>query len=264
MMSWERINANMRRMTLPYKDIFTTVYLLEGTHGFLLFDAASFPEDIDDILLPALSEAGVTRENLKYVFISHNHRDHAGGLTRLMEFFPSTCIVSCSEVLKEKLAHCPFLMPREGTLLLDCLRVIPIPGHTADSAALLDIRNNTLITGDCLQLYGIFGSQDWAANINFPAPHIEAIKRLQAMEIDAIYTAHDYHPFHHFALGREAVRAYIQVCLSPIEDMRRLILEHPEADNARIRELYNALDERPTVRVAVVEAVRRMLSQPEN
>ena len=79
MKAFERINDSVYRTTLPYKDIFTTVYLLWAGDEAVLFDAASFDADFD-VLYPLLCAQGVTSENLKYIFISHNHTDHAGGL----------------------------------------------------------------------------------------------------------------------------------------------------------------------------------------
>lgn len=261
MKSFEKITENTYRITMMYKDIFTTVYLLIAKNGMILFDAAGFDEDIDEVLVPALAQMGVTAENLKYVFISHNHRDHAGGLARFAANYPATTIVSRSPVLQEKYAGHPFLSPEEGEMLLDTYRVIPIVGHTADSAALLDTRTNTLITGDCLQLYGICGSEDWASNINFPTEHVKALGKLGEMEIDAIYTAHDYHPLGYFAVGREAVADYLAACLSPLQRMKELILANPAATDADVRALYNAQEGVPTVREAVIKAVRKSVAE---
>ena len=257
MKHFEKIAENIYRITTPYKDIFTTVYLLIAEKGAILFDAASFDADVDDVLVPALAELGVTPQ---YVFISHNHRDHAGGLTRFAACYPETTIVSRSPVLREKYEGHPFLFPEEGTMLLDTYRVIPIVGHTQDSAALLDTRTNTLITGDCLQLWGICGSEDWASNINFPTEHWQALNKLEKMPIAAIYTAHDYYPLNYFAVGEEAVARYIAACREPLLRIKKLIVGAPEADDATVRALYNAREGIPTVREAVVRAVRKSVS----
>ena len=257
MKHFEKIAENIYRITTPYKDIFTTVYLLIAEKGAILFDAASFDADVDDVLVPALAELGVTPQ---YVFISHNHRDHAGGLTRFAACYPETTIVSRSPVLREKYEGHPFLFPEEGTMLLDTYRVIPIVGHTQDSAALLDTRTNTLITGDCLQLWGICGSEDWASNINFPTEHWQALNKLEKMPIAAIYTAHDYYPLNYFAVGEEAVARYIAACREPLFRIKELIVGAPEADDATVRALYNAREGIPTVREAVVRAVRKSVS----
>lgn len=254
MKSFEKITENIYRLTTSYKDIFTTVYLLIAENGTILFDAASFDADIDDVIAPALAALGVTPQ---YVFVSHNHRDHAGGLSRFEALYPEATIVSRSPVLQEKYAGHPFLFPEEGTVLLDTYRVIPIVGHTADSAALLDTRTNTLITGDCLQLYGICGSEDWASNINFPTEHWQALDRLEKMPIAAVYTAHDYYPHGYFAVGEAEVARYITACREPLLRIKELIVVHPEADDAAVRALYNTTEGIPTIREAVVRAVRK-------
>lgn len=258
MSHFEKITENIYRLTTSYKDIFTTVYLLIADKGAILFDAASFDQDIDEVIAPALLELGVTPQ---YVFISHNHRDHAGGLARFVAQYPKATIVSRSPSLQEKYAAHPFLFPEEGTVLLDTYRVIPIVGHTQDSEALLDMRTNTLITGDCLQLWGICGAEDWAANINFPTEHVQALARLNEMEINAIYTAHDYYPMGHFAVGRDAVARYLNACMEPLLRVKSLIAEDPGATDAEIRARYNAAEGIPTIREAVIKAVRKSVSE---
>ena len=42
-----------------------------------------------------------------------------------------------------------------------------VTGHASDCAALYDRKTKTLISGDCLQLFGVFGSGAWGANISF-------------------------------------------------------------------------------------------------
>ena len=259
MQVFEKIHENIYRLTIPYKDIFTTVYLLKAPAGYVLFDAASFDEDIEQVLYPAICRVGVTRENLKYVFISHAHTDHAGGLGALMGYFPKTTVVSRSEALAKKHEGCMFFNPVMGDMLLDTYCVISIPGHTADSAALLDVRTNTLITGDCLQLYGIFGSEDWGANISLPAEHVQALRALRETEIDEILAAHDYHPYNYHAKGKEAVERYIRACEEPLALMCRFIRENPTADDEAVRLLYNASKKLPTVRARVIGAVREAL-----
>lgn len=66
----------------------------ENRAGALVFDAASFDSDIDGYIVPFPEELGITPAMLKYVFISHNHIDHAGGLSAFMKKYPETCIVS--------------------------------------------------------------------------------------------------------------------------------------------------------------------------
>ena len=253
------VSSCIHRLTTEYKDIFTSVFLLECPKGAILFDSASYDTDVDLHILPFLHQLGITPEKLKYVFISHNHRDHSGGLPRLLELFPDTRVVSRSQTLQEAWAHRGFLCPEDGEMLLDTYRVVAIPGHTADSAALLDTRTGTLITGDCLQLHGIVGSGDWACNISFPVEHLAAIEKVRTMQVSAILTAHDYVPMGCQSEGKAAVEAMLDACVTPLLTIRDLIRDNPAQDDTQIRELFN----RPhlTVNPRVIAAIRKAMGE---
>ena len=91
-----QINKHIHRTTIPYKDIFTTIYTIRTDEGVMLFDAASYDTDAQAYVLPFLQKVGVSAEELKYIFISHNHADHAGGLHCLAPHFPKARILSRS------------------------------------------------------------------------------------------------------------------------------------------------------------------------
>ena len=251
-----KINENIHRVTLPYQDIFTTVYTLNTPSGAILFDAGSFDTDLENYMLPLLREAGIGREHLKYVFISHNHKDHSGGLPRLLEAFPNLCIVTQSTALQEKYGSGNFLRPEDGDTVLDTFRFVSIPGHTADSGALLDMRTNTLITGDCLQLSGIRGSGDWASNVSFPKEHFEALGRLRTLGAEQILTAHDYVPYGYRADGKAAVANMLDACEAPLRRLAALIRSNPTMDDTQIRERFNDPEHNLSINVRVVAAMR--------
>ena len=255
------ISNHIHRLTTEYKDVYTTVYALKSPNGDILFDTASYDEDVEDRILPFLNELGITSETLKYIFISHNHNDHSGGLRRLMQVFPNTCIVSRSPDLQEAYRGCTFCHPEDGDLLLDTYRVVTIPGHTLDSSALLDTRTMTLITGDCLQVVGLRGSGDWAANISYHADHLCAIEKVRALEVQSILTAHDYDPYGYCAIGKAAVAQMLDACIAPIRRLKQLICENPALDNAQIRQLYSDPAIHLTIGVHVVAAMRNALQQ---
>lgn len=247
------------RLTTPYKDIFTSLYLVKTPAGDLLFDAGSFPEDAEAYTLPWLTELGVTKDSLKYIFISHPHLDHAGGLPALLPHFPTTRVVANVQDMSKYCADRQSRHVLDGELLLDTLRVVCIPGHTADSAALLDLRDNTLISGDCLQLYGIFGSGLWGANINFPAAHKNAIRKLRKMEIQSILPAHDYHPLGTSYVGQAEVAAALDACEAPLDRVLTLLGEQPMQKDEEICARYNEGGKLPTLAPRIVTAIRRDL-----
>lgn len=255
--SMERINEHICRMTCKYKTIFTTVWTLRIPEGVVLIDAASYDHDAMENVLPFLAFAGVKKEEVKYVFITHNHTDHAGGLKGLLQALPGVTVVSRSEKLAETYPEIPCLRLEDGEMLTEDLQVITIPGHTPDCAAVLDRRTNTLLSGDCLQLYGIVGNEDWACNIRMTAEYFEAVEKVRAIKVSRLLMAHDYYPSGYRADGEEAVEKALDDCLEPLRIIGRLIRENPELDDEAIREKFNAIPGLPTAKLHVITGVRK-------
>jgi hypothetical protein len=67
----------------------------------------------------------------------------------------------------------------------------------------------------------------------------------------------------YFAVGREAVVRYLDACYEPLLRVKGLIAEDPVASDAEIRARYNATAGIPTIREAVVKAVRKSISAGE-
>ncbi len=240
-----KINENIYRTVIPYKNIFTTVYLIKSDRGVILFDAATTEYDVENYIEPALAELGVGKGDLKYVFISHAHGDHIGGLRPLLERFPEVTAVSFLPKIAEDYSDFKVQTAKDGDTLLDCFRLVAIPGHSSDSAALFDMRTKSLVTGDCLQAYGIFGSDYWGANISLPSEHLAALQRLRTLDIENIYTAHDFQPYGYRACGKEEVSRFIDACEIPLMKVRKLIEENPTLNDEEIRAIYNNAN--PTV-----------------
>ena len=255
-----KINDNIFLFRTAYKDIFTTIYVVKTDAGALLFDAASYDCDVDDSILPALDELGIGADELKYVFISHPHADHAGGLKRLLECLPDVTVLSGGEALAAKHPGSKFEFPKDGDTILDVLKVVTIPGHTIDSMAILDTRTDSLISGDALQLYGIFGSGLWGSNINFVSEHRAAIEKLRTIKIAEIMTAHDYHPLGQRYIGEEKVAAALGYCIEPLDRVVKLIEENPDKDNETLAAIYND-GTVPTLAPRIVGAVRKTMDK---
>ena len=127
-----------------------------------------------------------------------------------------------------------------------------------DSAGIYDKRTKTLLSGDSMQLYGIFGSGLWASNINYPAEHFEALEKLSEMDIEKICTAHDYHPLGQIYTGKEEIAKAIIACKEPLEIISNLIEENPKVSDEEIATKYNSAKNLPTLGAHVVTAVRKI------
>lgn len=251
------LTPHVTAIRVPFADIYTTVFLVKTEAGSLLFDTATYDTDVTEIILPTLEALGGL-PTLTHVFISHPHGDHAGGLGALLTALPHLTVIAGSEELKAKHPNARITPMTEGTLL-GALRVLPLPGHTADSIALLDTRTGTLLSGDGLQLHGIYGSGVWGANIRYPGAHLAALDRLACEDIDAIYPAHDYHPCGDAYIGKTAIRAALDACRAPLFRIRDMIKENPNASDKALAAAYNAAGNPPTVGAHVFAAVRREL-----
>ena len=164
----------------------------------------------------------------------------------------------CVGNLKEKFSGYKVTALNDGDSVLDCLEVVTIPGHTADSAGILDKRTKTLISGDSMQLYGIYGSGNWACNINYPKEHFESLEKLSGMDIEKICTAHDYHPCGQIFNGKEEIAKALKSCKEPLCNILLLIKENPCLSDEEIAGIYNKEKTLPTLGAHVVTALRKM------
>ena len=141
--------------------------------------------------------------------------------------------------------------------------MVEIPGHTADAVGLLDTRPGTLLTGDGLQVFGIYGSGNWGANIGLPMEHLAALERIRALAPAAIYASHDYYPCGNRACTPADVARYTYLCAAALHHIRGFIAAHPELDNAALSALYNETTGLPKVGSHVFGGMRRAMEAGE-
>ena len=145
-----------------------TVTLLENDDGWTLVDTGmeSSPERIRE----ALTTLGSRPEDLKRIFLTHQHDDHAGGLEGILEWAPQAevgaseheaAVVSGARPLDPpsnpvirymaRNAEPPGIpvgkVLREGDLVSG-FRIIPTPGHTPGHVSLLRDADGLLLTAD--------------------------------------------------------------------------------------------------------------------
>lgn len=254
-----QVTPHIYRLVIPFLDIYTTVFFVSTEQGAVLFDTGTYPSDIDGYIVPALKELAITPESLKYVIVSHNHRDHGGGLARFAQLYPGTAIVAGSGTCGERVPGRQILTAKDGDLLLEDLQVVSMPGHTADCIGLLDRRTKTLLSGDALQLYGIYGSGNWGANITLIPEHLAMTQRLEQMDIETVIASHDYHPCGFRADGSEAVHNYISQCPLALGTVRGFLQSETETDPQVLADRYNAASGLPTVSYRVIAAVQNAM-----
>lgn len=255
----QKLTPDIYRLKVPFLDIYTTVFIITTDSGAILFDTATYPDDIDKYLLPALMELGITADMLRYAVISHDHRDHAGGLERFCELFPATVIAAGSDSCKKRIMGRDVLILSDGDMLLDTVRIFSMPGHTSDCIGVFDTRTKTLLSGDALQLYGIYGSGSWGANITKIQAHLNLINRLCGCDIATVAASHDYHPCGWRADGKEQISRYLDECKNALYAIRDTVLPYIQLSDEAITELYNSASGMPTVGAHVIKAIRKAI-----
>lgn len=230
MVAIEKITPDIFCFQVPFMDVFVGIYVLQTPKGTVLFDAAATDSDVDHYIQPALEQLGIVPT---HIFISHNHSDHAGGLSRLRQLYPDAVVLARSRRIEN--AHAP----EDMDVLLDVLQVVTIPGHTMDCMALLDKRSDTLVCGDCLQAYGLFGAGPWYGAIGHPEAHLAALEKVGKLPVQTVATAHDYHPCGQISRGAEAISQRLQYCVAAMKRIADIAKEHPALSDEQLAALCN-------------------------
>ena len=206
-MKIDNLGAGLFRILIPFDgDVTTTVYVvLFEDGGVALIDSATYQTDVDNYIIPALDELKISIESVKYLLLTHNHGDHAGGAKRLLEVAESATIRASFVFDSPK-----FSPLTDGELIGGRLQAVSLPGHTDHSVGFLDLKTNTLLSGDCLQLEGV---GKYRNGIGYPSLYIESCEKLKKMNISRIVTAHEYDPLGSIANGKDEVEKYLDLCI---------------------------------------------------
>ena len=144
------------------------VLLLENDDGWTLVDTGTAKSVVR--IRDALATLGSGPEDLKRIFLTHQHDDHTGGLRGLLEWAPDAEVGASpheAEVISGRREKDPFSNPvlrrltrnvelptapvakvlREGDLVSG-FRIIATPGHTRGHVSLLRDGDGVLFTAD--------------------------------------------------------------------------------------------------------------------
>lgn len=242
--SFVRMAENVYRLQVDFPGCWTGVTLVTGECPVLV-DSGGCAETVDRCIQPALKEMGLTFADIAWLVLTHIHGDHVGGCSRLKALAPSLRVAvyrDSADRLADPLAYSrairsrfPLHSPappaglsgvRADRLLADGDRVGPLrllhtPGHDTDACCYLHERTQTLITGDSLQLNGTC-SQGCALLLD-PGRYRETLDRLMALQVESIVCGHPYLPLGAEALGADAVRRYLAMCLGCHEHDRGFV-----------------------------------------
>ena len=194
MKRFENIIGGIYRLKIPFEDLYTSVFLIRTEHGNALVDCATYDCDIDEYILPALKEIGLSLTDINFLILTHSHGDHAGGKNRILELAPSIKIVQ--EI---------------PSIILKGLTVYELKGHTLDCIGVFDEDTGTLISGDGLQGAGVGKYRCSLANKD---EYLKTIDKIEQNEkVRNILFSHAYEPWYKDgAFGREEIEKCLQDC----------------------------------------------------
>ncbi len=235
MLLFEEIVPNIKLLKTPFAGVWSGVILIKGQENILI-DSGATTEVVDEIVVPALKEEGLTPNDISLLLNSHSHGDHVGGHYRFKEISTAkiACLASSLDKMRDplkynKLIRAPFpeyspppsatlkgiepdILINEGELVAGRLRLICTPGHDDDCVCWFDEQTKTLITGDSLQangtsIQGVGFYQDVQVYRN-------SIKKLLALDAQNLVSGHDYIPCGSVAIGEKETKWYLETCLN--------------------------------------------------
>ena len=234
MLAFENITNDILRLKVPFENIYTAVFLIKTEDGDILVDAAATKYDAEEVILPALMECtDICR--IKYLFCTHLHGDHGGGIRHLLPHLRCARVASASARAIELYGEKNALTVHDGDKLLG-IKAILLKGHSHDSMGLFDARSKTAIVGDAVQLCGI---TKYGTGVELPAEYRKTLELLRNMDIDRLVASHEYHSLGSYAQG-EAVKAYIDEAEKNFNDVARFVYSSAENDPVAIAAAYTA------------------------
>lgn len=158
-----------------------------------MVDCASNASDVDNFIIPALEELGYSLSDISAIVLTHEHEDHAGGLSELLTINPALNVINTV------------------TTVLPGIETVPLAGHLDDCIGAFDVRSHSLISGDGLQGAGV---DKYRCNIHNASAYLKTLERIEKNEkIENVLFSHAYEPWYQdYMFGRDNVLKCIADC----------------------------------------------------
>lgn len=195
-MSFYKESCDIFRLKVPFEDLYTSVFLIRTKKVNILVDCATYDSDVDEYIVPALNQLGLSIVDIKYLVLTHLHADHTGGKNRILTLSPNIQVVQMAEKFEV-----------EGVTLLE------MKGHTLDSIGVFDKRSSTLISGDSLQGLGV---GKYRCSLEDKREYLKTIEKVKKdKKIENILFSHAYEPWNTDGVfGRRNVEKVLTDCIN--------------------------------------------------
>lgn len=235
MIYFENITNDIMRLKVPFEDIYTAVFVIRVQGGYILVDAATDQKDAEEIILPALAEANIPFDGIKYIFCTHLHGDHGGGIRHLLPHLKNAKVAAIGKRAVELYGEDRVLLVSDGTDLCG-LEILHLPGHSTDAAAVYDGRTKTILTGDAVQLYGI---TRYGCGVGLYDDYKNSLARLAKKDISMLVASHEYYPLGSVAVGKD-VKKYIEEAVRAFERIDAFVCRSEDNDAVNIAKAFTA------------------------
>ena len=259
-MGFAKVKDNVYLLRVPHGGTPTNVVLLTGKGNYLI-DAAGTADEVDEVLLPALSDLSLSLSDIECVIPTHTHADHIGGLCRLRarglrriaayeksvpkikdplfynveirKVFPENSPPPSAGLVGTEVS---VSLP-SGAVIADRLLLAATPGHDDDAVCIYDGLTHTLVCGDSVQENGTL-VQGCGAYMDLPA-YRYSLQKLMSLPAQTAVLGHPFLPHGDVIDGEENVRRFLQEALALTDtysDFIRFLYESGEHNPLRIAE----------------------------
>ena len=248
MTRFERVCGDVYALRVPFGSVWTAIVLVGDKYGYVLIDSANCADRVDDTLIPALAEMGLSLSDAAYLLCTHTHGDHVGGHKRIKELNPDIKVLCTEEQLPKlrdplkysKLIRSVFpehspeapaslcgTEPNgiicDGETVNGRLQLVKTPGHDTDTVCFYDTVTKTVICGDSLQANGTV-SQGIGLYMEL-TPYSESIERISALNAENLLLGHSYDPIGDIAISGSEVVKCLDVCRDAVKTYDRIVRE---------------------------------------
>ena len=260
-MSFDKIKDNVYLLRVPHGGTTTAVVLLTGEKNYLV-DASGNAGEVDEYVLPALSELSLALSDIECLFVTHTHADHIGGIPRMREMGLKTVaaytrsVPKISDPLRYNIGirkAFPKNSPPpssglsgdrvdvelcDGEVFDGRVELIATPGHDDDAVCIYDCATNTLICGDSVQHNGTL--VQGCALYMYLGDYRNSMKKLLEVSAKTAVLGHPFLPHGDVIDGGENVKEFFIDALEKIEEYGKFVksaYNDGERDIAKIAEM---------------------------
>lgn len=222
-----RFDDNLYKLDVPFENIYTAVFFLRLTgNEWAIVDTATDGTDVNNYILPAAANLGISTAQIKAILLTHEHGDHAGGLRTLLSKCSSATVYGVKATNSDAGTH--YRSIADGASLFGgVVKMVTLPGHAAEACGYYDTRSKTVMTGDSIQFYGAgqYGCQVYGGLSNYEAS-MEKLKGMVADgAIENIIISHRYAPVSAISKGRANSLQYMTTAQECYGDIKAYTIE---------------------------------------